>query len=115
MENKPALDKKYLYLNIVFWFGCLLANYFVKYMVRARQTELAHLFNVSPDVVVWASAIIRIVFLLAAGFYLSLRIRRYLNAVSAVCKEEIEKQERRKRELAEEDARARAWVHSSET
>ena len=113
MENKPTLDKKYLGLNFALWLACNLASLFLKPFARARQVEIAQLLSVSTDTVFWVSYTISL-FLFGIGLYFSVRAFRHLTAVSALSKEEIEKQERRKYELVEEDARARAWVHSSE-
>jgi hypothetical protein len=114
MQNKPALNKKYFYFNFALWLGCNLASLFVKPFARARQVELSQLCNVSTDTILLISAIVNF-FLLGVGFYFSVRAFRHLTAASALSPQEIQERERRKRELAEEDARARAWVHSSDT
>ncbi|HEY0073629.1 MAG TPA: hypothetical protein VGB77_05965 [Abditibacteriaceae bacterium] len=114
MQNKPALNKKYLYLHIAFAIVFYLAALIMKPFARARRAELAELFNVSTDTVRLFSNITN-VFLLGVAFYFFLRVSRYFNGLSALSPQEIEERERRKRELAEEDAKARAWVHSSDT
>lgn len=114
MQNKPAIDYKYLGLNFALLFGCNLASFFVEYFVQARRVEIAQLFNVSTNVVFWVSHIVSFSLLYGSCTYVSVRVTRYFNELSALSKEETEKQERRKRELAEENAKARAWVYSSD-
>lgn len=110
MDNKPATSTKPLYLAIALYFCCQFVLLLTGILVRERKTNLAQFLNLAPHLVDYASYFSQ--FLLLCGvFYLTLLIQRLLNFFPP-SREEREHCELRKRELAEEDAKAQAWLNS---
>lgn len=111
MENKLAAETKKVYLIPALYFCCGFALLCLEQWIEAHQAYLAQLWGVSTGIVTYVSYIPKVLWFVG-GLYVHARMRRYFQYVLDATREEREYHERRKREFAEEDAKAQAWLNS---
>jgi hypothetical protein len=111
MENKLPVETKKIYLIFALYFCCSFALLCLERWMEARQAYLAQLWDVSTSFITYVSYIPEVLLLVVALCFHA-RMKRYFQNALDATREEREYHERRKRELAAEDAKAQAWLNS---
>ena len=111
MEKSVEVATKRFITNSALSLCCAIPANFLRHFVRPRKEYLAQLWNTTPDQVVLFEYVPRFLLLMAV-VYFSVKAWHCSKTLSALTREQREEDERRKREIEEETARANEWVHS---